>query len=54
MQVYTSHPIGTNLFLKDMTPEVLLQSIHRVVAGGTQMTTKLLYMAVENLIENGR
>jgi DNA-binding NarL/FixJ family response regulator len=36
---------GGYIFLKDMTPEVLLQSIHRVVAGGTQMTTKLLYMA---------
>ena len=45
---------GGYIFLKDMSPEALLQSIHRVVEGGTQMTTELLRTAVENLIENGR
>ncbi len=45
---------GGYIFLKDMSPEVLLQSIHRVVEGGTQMTTALLRTAVENLIQNGR
>jgi DNA-binding NarL/FixJ family response regulator len=45
---------GGYIFLKDMTPELLLQSIHRVVEGGTQMTTALLRTAVENLIQNGR
>jgi DNA-binding NarL/FixJ family response regulator len=45
---------GGYIFLKDMTPEVLLQSVHRVVEGGTQMTTALLHTAVENLIQNGR
>jgi DNA-binding NarL/FixJ family response regulator len=45
---------GGYIFLKDMTPEALLQSIHRVVEGGTQMTTELLRAAVDNLIENGR
>jgi two-component system response regulator DegU len=45
---------GGYIFLKDMTPESLLQSIHRVVEGGTQMKTDLLYTAVENLIQNGR
>lgn len=42
------------IFLKDMTPKVLLQSIHQAVEGGTQMTTALLHAAVENLIQNGR
>jgi len=42
------------IFLKDMTPKVLLQSIHQAVEGGTQMTTALLHSAVENLIQNGR
>lgn len=42
------------IFLKDMTSRVLLQSIHRAVEGGTQMTTVLLRSAVENLIQNGR
>ena len=42
------------IFLKDMSSEVLLQSIHRVVEGGTQMKTELLHTAVENLIHNGR
>ena len=45
---------GGYIFLKDMSPEMLLQSIHRVVEGGTQMTTELLRTAVHNLIENGR
>jgi len=45
---------GGYIFLKDMTPEVLLQSIHRVVQGGMQMKTALLHTAVENLIQNGR
>ena len=45
---------GGYIFLKDMTPEALLLSIHRVVEGGTQMTTALLHTAVENLIQNGR
>ena len=41
------------IFLKDMSPEVLLQSIHRVVEGGMQMSTEVLRTAVENLIQNG-
>ena len=45
---------GGYIFLKDMSPEVLLQSIHRAVEGGTQMTTALLRSAVENLLQNGR
>jgi len=45
---------GGYIFLKDMLPEVLLQSIHRVVEGGTQMKTTLLHSAVENLLQNGR
>jgi len=45
---------GGYMFLKDMSPEVLLQSIHRVVEGGAQMTTALLHAAVENLLQNGR
>ena len=45
---------GGYIFLKDMTPEMLIQSIHRVAEGGTQMTTELLHAAVENLILNGR
>ena len=45
---------GGYIFLKDMTPEVLMQSIYRVVEGGTQMTTTLLRTAVDNLIQNGR
>jgi DNA-binding NarL/FixJ family response regulator len=42
------------IFLKDMSPEMLLQSIHRAVEGGTQMSAILLRTAVENLIQNGR
>jgi DNA-binding NarL/FixJ family response regulator len=45
---------GGYIFLKDMSPEVLLQSIHSVVKGGTQMKTALLRTAVDNLIQNGR
>ena len=45
---------GGYIFLKDMTPEALLQSIHHVVEGGMQMKTELLHAAVENLIQNGR
>jgi DNA-binding NarL/FixJ family response regulator len=45
---------GGYIFLKDMSSEGLLQSIHQVVEGGTQMTTVLLHTAVENLIQNGR
>jgi DNA-binding NarL/FixJ family response regulator len=45
---------GGYIFLNDMSPEILLQSIHRVVQGGMQMTTQLLHTAVENLIQNGR
>ena len=37
-----------------MEPQVLLESIHRVVEGGTQMRTALLHAAVENLLQNGR
>ena len=42
------------IFLKDMSPEVLLRGIYRVVEGGMQMKTELLHTAVENLIQNGR
>jgi DNA-binding NarL/FixJ family response regulator len=45
---------GGYIFLQDMTPDTLLQSIHRVVEGGMQMKTELLHTAVENLIQNGR
>jgi DNA-binding NarL/FixJ family response regulator len=45
---------GGYIFLKDMSPQVLLESVHRVIEGGTQMTTVLLHTAVENLIQNGR
>lgn len=45
---------GGYIFLKDMTPQVLLESVHRVVEGGTQMKTALLRTAVENLLQNGR
>jgi DNA-binding NarL/FixJ family response regulator len=45
---------GGYIFLHDMSPEMLLQSIHRVVEGGTQMATELLQTAVENLIQNGQ
>ncbi len=42
------------IFLKDMAPELLLQSIHRAVEGGTQMSTAVLRAAVENLLQNGQ
>ena len=42
------------IFLKDMAPELLLQSIHRAVEGGTQMSAAVLRAAVENLLQNGR
>jgi DNA-binding NarL/FixJ family response regulator len=42
------------IFLKDMSPDVLLRSIHRTVEGGMQMKTELLHTAVENLLQNGR
>ena len=45
---------GGYIFLKDMRPEALTQSIHRMVGGGMQVTTELLHTAVENLIQNGR
>jgi len=45
---------GGYIFLQDMTPDMLLQSIHRVVEGSMQMKTELLHTAVENLIQNGR
>ena len=45
---------GGYIFLHDTAPEALLQSIHRVVEGGSQIKTELLHTAVENLIQNGR
>ncbi len=45
---------GGYIFLKDMSAEMLLQSVHGVVDGVTQMTTALLHTAVESLIQNGR
>jgi DNA-binding NarL/FixJ family response regulator len=45
---------GGYIFLQEMTASILLQSVHRVVEGGTQMTTALLRNAVENLLQNGR
>ena len=45
---------GGYIFLKDMSPQELIQSVHRVVEGGTQMKAALLHTAVENLIQNGR
>ena len=45
---------GGYIFLKDMTPETLLQSIHQVGEGGAQMKTELLRKAVDDLIQNGR
>ncbi len=45
---------GGYIFLKDLSPEVLIKSIFRIVEGGTQITTALLRTAVENLIQNGR
>lgn len=45
---------GGYIFLRDMRLDVLLQSIHRVVEGGTQITSALLRSAVEALLQNGR
>jgi len=45
---------GGYIFLKDMMPATLLESVHRVVEGGTQMKTELLRKAVDALIQNGR
>jgi DNA-binding NarL/FixJ family response regulator len=45
---------GGYIFLKDMSPEVLLQSVHRVVEGGTQIKTAVLHTAVDALLQNGR
>ena len=45
---------GGYIFLRDMVPKTLLESIHRVVGGGTQMKQELLRNAVDALIENGR
>ncbi|MBF8267357.1 MAG: two component transcriptional regulator, LuxR family [Dehalococcoidia bacterium] len=45
---------GGYIFLKEMAPKALLESIYRVVEGGTQMKTELLRKAVDALIQNGR
>lgn len=45
---------GGYIFLKDMTPDSLLKSIHRVIEGDAQLSTVLLRAAVENLLQNGR
>ncbi|MEN8614333.1 response regulator transcription factor [Dehalogenimonas sp. THU2] len=45
---------GGYIFLKDMTPDALIQSILRVIQGDAQVTTVLLRAAVENLLQNGR
>lgn len=45
---------GGYIFLTGMSREVLLQSIHRVIEGGTQMKTALLRNAVDALLQNGR
>ena len=45
---------GGYIFLRDMSPDTLMQSIHRAIEGGMQMKTTLLHTAVENLIQNGR
>ena len=45
---------GGYIFLKDMSSQTLLQSIHQVVDGSMQVKTELLHIAVENLIQNGR
>ena len=42
------------IFFKDMSPESLLQNIHRAVEGNTQISAVLLRAAVKNLIQNGR
>jgi DNA-binding NarL/FixJ family response regulator len=45
---------GGYIFLKDMSPEILLQSIHRAVEGSMQMETAVLRTAVDELLKNGR
>ncbi len=45
---------GGYLFLKETAPAALLDSIHGVTEGGSQIKTVLLRTAVENLIQNGR
>ena len=45
---------GGYIFLKDTGPEALLDCVHRVAQGSSQIKTELLYTAVENLIQNGR
>jgi len=45
---------GGYIFLKDTMPAALIENIYRVVSGGTQIKTALLFAAVENLIQNGR
>jgi DNA-binding NarL/FixJ family response regulator len=45
---------GGYIFLKDMSPEMLLQSIHRAVEGRVQMETAVLRTAVDALLQNGR
>ena len=42
------------LFLKETSPEILLQSIHRALEGRTQMSTALLHDAVSHFLQNGR
>lgn len=42
------------MFLEDMAPEELLQSIHRAVEGScTQISTAVLRNAIESLLQNG-
>jgi DNA-binding NarL/FixJ family response regulator len=42
------------IFLKDISPEALRQSIHQAFEGGTQVSASVMRTAVENLILNGR
>ena len=44
---------GGYIFLKDMSPEELLQGIQRVVMGGMQIQAALLRTAVDALLQNG-
>ncbi len=45
---------GGYIFLKGMSAEILLQSIHNVLHGGSQIKTALLRSAVDALLQNGR
>lgn len=45
---------GGYIFLEDVAADELLQNIHRVVEGGTQMKAAVLHTAVDHLIQNGR